>query len=232
MNPRLAQLRQVRGVWIGVETAAVPAVASGHLALDRQLPGQGWPRGSLVEILSPAPGIGEISLLLPALRRLAGEKRIAFVQPPFVPYAPALAQSGLPLERIAWIDTGGAEAQWAAEQSLRSGAVSAVLYWNAGADGLDLRRLQLAAEAGNALLFLFRPMSALAEPSMAAVRMALTPQNGKLRIDLLKARGGRPGVLQVDPFRRPTPPRSTDPLAPAIPPVRRAALTSSQADAR
>lgn len=227
MNPRLDPLRQVRGVWVGVETAPVPAVASGHLVLDRQLPGHGWPRGSLVEILTPAPGIGEVSLLLPALRRLAAEKRVAFVQPPFLPYAPALAQSGLPLERIAWIDAAGDDAQWAAEQSLRSGAVSAVLYWNASVDPLELRRLQLAAEASQALLFLFRPMSALAESSTAAVRMALTPQNGKLRIDLLKARGGRPGVLQVDPFRRPTPPRSLGPLVPAIPPVRRAALTST-----
>ena len=225
MNPRLDPLRQVRGVWVGVENAPVPAVASGHLVLDRHLPGHGWPRGSLVEILTAAPGIGEVSLLLPALRRLATEKRIAFVQPPFVPYAPSLAQSGLPLERIAWIEAAGEEAQWAAEQSLRSGAVSAVLYWGASVDALELRRLQLAAEASQALLFLFRPMSALASSSTAAVRMALNPQNGKLRIDLLKARGGRPGVLQVDPFRRTAPPRPSDPLAPAIPPVRRAALT-------
>lgn len=226
MNPRLAPLRQIRGVWLGGETVAVPAVASGHLALDRLLPGHGWPRGSLIEILPAAPGIGEISLLLPALRRLAGEKRIAFVQPPFVPYAPALASSGLPLERVAWIDTCGAEAQWAAEQSLRSGAISAVLYWGASSDALDLRRLQLAAEAGNALLFLFRPMSALAEPSMAAVRMSLFPQHGKLRVDLLKARGGRPGVVLVDPFQLPSSsPVKLDPGHRHSTPVRRAALT-------
>lgn len=226
MNARLDTLRQLRGVWLGTETAAVPAVASGHLALDRLLPGHGWPRASLIELLPAAPGIGEISLLLPALRRLAAEKRIAFVQPPFVPYAPALANSGLPLERIAWIDAAGAEAQWAAEQSLRSGAVSCVLYWDASREATELRRLQLAAEAGNALVFLFRPMSALGEASTAAVRLALTPQNGRLRIDLLKARGGRPGVVLVDPFRRlPSSEVAADPLRRHAPPVRRAALT-------
>jgi len=223
---RLDPLRQIRGVWLGGETAAVPAVASGHLALDRYLPGLGWPRGSLIEILPAAPGIGELSLLLPALRRLAGEKRIAFVQPPFVPYAPALANSGLPLDRIAWIKAEGAEAQWATEQSLRSGAVSAALYWGASHDATELRRLQLAAEAGNALLFLFRPLSAIDQPTTAAVRMSLYPQNGKLRVDLLKARGGRPGVVLVDPFRRPTSSAaSSEPPRQYATPVRRAALT-------
>ena len=124
-------------------------------------------------------------------------KRIAFVHPPFVPYAPALARSGLPLERIVWIDADGTEAQWAAEQSLRSGAVSAVLYWGASHDSTELRRLQLAAEAGNALVFLFRPLSALDQASVASVRLALTPQNGRLRIDLLKARGGRPSCRSM-----------------------------------
>lgn len=227
MNAKLDTLRQMRGVWLGNETAAVPAIASGHLPLDRQLPGHGWPRASLIELLPAAPGIGELSLLLPALRRLATEKRIAFVQPPFVPYAPALARSGLPLDRIAWIDAAGAEAQWAAEQSLRSGAVSAVLYWGASHDTTELRRLQLAAEAGNAMVFLFRPLSALNQASIAAVRLALTPQNGRLRIDLLKARGGRPGVVLVDPFRRlPSSEVAVDPLRRHTPPpVRRAALT-------
>lgn len=223
MNARLEKLRQIRGVWLGNDTAAVPAIGTGHAALDRLLPGNGWPRASLIELLPAAPGIGEISLLLPALRQLAEEKRIAFVQPPFVPYAPALANSGLPLGRIAWVRAEGVEGQWATEQSLRSGAVSAVLYWGASQDAAELRRLQLAAETGNALLFLFRSPSLRDQASMASLRLALTPCNGKLQINVLKARGGRPGVVLVDPFRRPSAEPAAEPYRPAVP-VRRVAL--------
>lgn len=198
-------LRGIQGVWRGTQSAAIPAIGSGHPALDLRLPGQGWPRGSLVELMPATPGIGEISLLIPALRRIAADKRIAFIHPPFIPFAPALNNSGLPLQRTVWIDAQQQNGQWAAEQSLRSGAVGAVLCWNASTDATDLRRLQLAAEAGGAIVFLFRSPSAMAQPSTAAVRIVLVPQNGRLRVDLLKARGGKPGTVVVDPYRNNAP---------------------------
>jgi len=40
---------------------------TGHAELDRCLPGGGWPRQGLIEILTDRNGIGELSLLLPAL---------------------------------------------------------------------------------------------------------------------------------------------------------------------
>ena len=40
---------------------------SGFAALDAVLPGGGWPHGQLVELLYDDPGIGELSLLAPAL---------------------------------------------------------------------------------------------------------------------------------------------------------------------
>ena len=40
---------------------------SGHARLDERLPGGGWPVGALTEIITPHPGLGELSLLLPAL---------------------------------------------------------------------------------------------------------------------------------------------------------------------
>jgi len=35
--------------------------------LDAELPGGGWPQGQLIELLHDDPGIGELSLLAPAL---------------------------------------------------------------------------------------------------------------------------------------------------------------------
>ena len=49
--------------------AILPTVASGFAMLDAELPGGGWPRGALTELLCDGSGVGEISLLQPALRR-------------------------------------------------------------------------------------------------------------------------------------------------------------------
>jgi len=73
------------------------AVPSGHPALDAQLPGGGWPSGSLTELLVRALGVGELRLLAPALRRLAHSGRqILLLAPPQLPYGPALAALGPP----------------------------------------------------------------------------------------------------------------------------------------
>ena len=47
--------------------------ASGFAALDAELPGGGWPRRVLSELLLPHPGVGEIRLLAPALVAVAAE---------------------------------------------------------------------------------------------------------------------------------------------------------------
>jgi hypothetical protein len=61
------------GVWrAGELDRAVPAgIPSGHAQLDAQLPGGGWPRGTLTEILHAGTGLGEVSLLFGALKAVA-----------------------------------------------------------------------------------------------------------------------------------------------------------------
>src|SRR3974390_3376207 len=69
------------------------ALVSGFDELDRRLPRGGWPLGALIELLSITEGIGELSLFLPALCRLAHDGRyIAWIAPPYIPSAPALTQ--------------------------------------------------------------------------------------------------------------------------------------------
>ena len=97
-------------VWRGRDQARQQAgLASGYPELDRHLPGGGWPRASLTEILTEHYGIGELRLLMPALARLATETSpqdfsepgwIAWVAPPFQPYPPALQQYGIDLSRM------------------------------------------------------------------------------------------------------------------------------------
>jgi protein ImuA len=67
----LTALAQNMAIWRADDLASpVDAVlASGHAALDAQLPGGGWPVGSMVEILQAQNGQNEWRLLLPALAR-------------------------------------------------------------------------------------------------------------------------------------------------------------------
>lgn len=181
------------------------ALASGFDELDQRLPRGGWPLGALIELLSVTAGIGELGLLLPALCRLAqGGRYVAWIAPPYIPYAPALAQRGLPLERLLIIHTRSlAESLWATEQALRCPAVGAVLGWASHVVDKRLRRLQLAAEAGGSLGILHRPLAAADEASPAALRLQLQPQHqGQgLDIHILKARGGRAGWSWQLPHR-------------------------------
>ena len=192
LDTLLAQRRLWRGQPRGqAQTACEP---TGHAALDAALPAGGWPEAALTELLLPADGVGELSLLLPTLARLSRAGRdIAWVDPPYRPYAPALARAGLDLARLHSVDTGGRQSAWALEQCLRSQACGAVLGWPQRADDKTLRRLQVAAEAGQAMGFLFRPLAAARNPSPAALRLQF--ESGGLRV--LKCRGSHPPASPV-----------------------------------
>jgi hypothetical protein len=192
-----------RQLWRGGEMARVEAWGTGYAALDACLPGGGWPTGALVEIAPHCDGLGELRLTLPALKSWCEAGRsVALVRPPHIPYAPALARFGLTLHSLLWVAAEqDDDAHWATEQLLREGA-AAVLLWSAVQEDRALRRLQLAAEAGKACAFLYRPSSTLSQTSPAAIRIALSAANDGVRLDLIKVRGSRPGKL-VLPLRCP-----------------------------
>lgn len=180
------------GVWRRSAAAQhhVRAVPTGLAGLDAQLPGGGWPCGALSEILFAYDGLGELSLLLPALAELTRKgQRVVFVAPPYIPYAPALAAHGLDLRYVVQIDAQAGSGAWSAEQCLRSGSCGAVLNWMQQADYTQLRRLQLAAESGDALAFLFRPACAANKASPAALRVQLHADDGQVELQILKCRG-------------------------------------------
>jgi hypothetical protein len=184
-------------LWQGRHFPPLSAQATGFALLDQHLPGGGWPLGTLIEILPACAGIGELSLLLPTLCAFTDAGRpVAFVAPPHLPYPPAFCGHGVPLKLCVWLDVPrDTDACWATEQLLREGAL--VLLWSAVTAQRPLRRLQLAAETGRSLAFLFRAQQALQQPSLAAVRVALYPDPQGVRTDLLKVRGGHAARLTV-----------------------------------
>ena len=185
-----------RKVWRGRQVQARQSglQPTGHQQLDERLPEGGWPAAALTELLLASPGCGELQLLWPSLARLTGEGgRVVLVAPPFIPYAPAWQAAGLDLRWLVQVRAEPAEALWAAEQCLRSGSCAAVLCWPQRVDDRALRRLQVAAETGQALAFACRPQEAAHNPSPAALRIAIDSRPAQWRV--LKCRGGLvPGV--------------------------------------
>jgi hypothetical protein len=189
----LAEILVRPDIWRGVLACApLPAVSSGFAALDAELPGGGWPRGALAELLVDGAGQGEMSLLIPALanvRETGGWSLL--VAPPYPLHAPAWMAAGVDLARLAVVSPASErDALWAMEQALASGAPRAVVGWASHADARALRRLQVAAVAGGALAFLYRPVRAAATASAAPLRLRLTGTGeGGLSVHILKRRG-------------------------------------------
>jgi cell division inhibitor SulA/protein ImuA len=197
-------------IWRGGSFArtSAPAIPSGFPALDAELPGGGWPSGALVEILPAHEGIGELRLLGPALAALTKRGlRLAWIAPPHLPYAPALAAAGIDIGKLVIVRALSAKAAlWATEQALASNSCGAVLAWPKSSKYAELRRLQIAAEGSRASAFLFRSPEAAREPSPAPLRIALCAAAGGLAVRVLKRRGA--------PLIRPV-------LLPALPPAAR-----------
>ena len=123
------------------------------------------------------------------------------------------ARSRWLLERSLFVDADDDGARlWAIDLALRCRALAAVV---ADAHGLPMaasRRLQLAAEAGDALALLARPPDELHAPSAAAVRWLVAREPGEVRpawrVTLRRAKGAssaaareaaRPFLLEGDP---------------------------------
>ena len=211
VNEALDNLLEHPRIWRARSTGGPEApqgLPSGYRQLDRHLPGNGWPRHALTEILVGHHGRGELRLLMPALARLcrAGHEPggdaaqagwIAWIAPPFQPYPPALAAWGIDLSRLLVVHPKSrSDTLWAAEQALASGNCAAVLLWPDGIDGRFSRRLQLAAEKGRSWAVAFRPLESRSEISAATLRLELVQGERGTDVFILKSRGGSPAMVQ------------------------------------
>lgn len=209
----LDDLTRHPGLWRGGSIIAEGGFSTGFADLDALLPGRGWPVPGLIEILSHQAGISGLRVVLPTLAALSQRGRwLIWVAPPHQPYAPALQAAGVDLDRVLVVDPRDAQNQplptfvpgnqpawrkpqdselWALEQALRFTGCGAALAWVTQLEGLALRRLQLACEAGGSLGFLFRPATDAVRPSPAALRLLLASkvESAQLEITITKCRG-------------------------------------------
>jgi protein ImuA len=180
----------------------------------------------LTELLLPHPGLGELRLLVPALSRIAGATEasasigrcVMLFDPPAALCGWALAQLGVNAQQLLVVygregARGAAclrrvlpcaDLLWALEQALKSGHVGAVLAWLPQRLKADaLRRLQLAAQAHDGPVFLFREIESRLKPSAAPLRLMLQGAGiDRLAVRVLKRRGpplDQPVVLELPP---------------------------------
>ena len=204
--PSAALLKLHPALWRGSQfgARAGPTVSTGFSTLDTELPGQGWPTGALIELLTPHSGIGEIRLLRAALHAQASQQPVVLLQPPYQPNIACWSDWRFGSQRLLHLTPQRArDAYWAAEQILKNGSCAALLFWAHPVQTSVLKRLHLAAQSSQTLFFMFRPHSVQSEASPAVLRVLLSAeQTGALTLSILKRRGpacGHPITLAASP---------------------------------
>jgi protein ImuA len=173
-------------------------VACGLEAVDRALPGGGFPRGALSELCG-GPASGKTAVALSLLARLGEEDLFAWIDGRGELYPPAAAARGVDLGRLLLVrppvmppaagpspagEASWRSALWAAEAVLASGAFAAAVLdvplprVVPGAEAVA-RRLQSAVERGGAVgLWLSPARGGIRVP--AAVRLELSAEHGRI----------------------------------------------------
>ena len=167
------------------------ATATGFIQLDQELPDGGWPQQGLMELLCPRWGVGELPLLSPAMAQLSQQGRwLAWVSPPWLPYAPGLLNAGVNIENILVIQPKTEkDALWAMEECLQSGSCSIVLGWPKKPLPQQLKRLHVAAQKGESLCVLMRHEQCSQQPSPAPLRIELGALQKEISLRILKRKG-------------------------------------------
>jgi protein ImuA len=184
-------------LWLGHQLgrSGAETVPSGFAALDAELPGGGWPRRVLSELLLPHPGVGEIRLLAPALVAAQRAGRLVMVfDPPAVLSAAALPALGFDLTEFLVVHTRiipGSDSLWALEQALKSGHVGAIVAWLPPRLRAErLRRLQLAAHQHDGAAFVVREAATAVRPTASPLRLSRQAGGAdRLLVRILKRRG-------------------------------------------
>ena len=118
------------------------AIATGFRELDRLLPHRGWPLGITLEVLTSQCGAGELRLLMPAMATLTQQGLyVAWIAPPYIPYAPNLLQHGIDIRYVIVIDAHENNQYWSMEKLLSCKECGMALMWPTSYTDKNIRRL-------------------------------------------------------------------------------------------
>lgn len=196
----LQQLLRRSDLWKGRSGPVVraEAVPTGYPELDKVLLHGGWPVKGLIEFQQQNFGHGEWHLLLPSLRYLLQQAGcLVLINPPAVPYAPALAQQGIAVDRLLVIDPLQKK-DWlvSVREVLAANCCVAVFCWEPKQRLLypELRKLQLSVSQSGTLCFLLRSRAQKSagkaySNSPAVLRLQLQSREKGLQVQIEKQRG-------------------------------------------
>lgn len=188
--------------WIGNNHSSCKEVVStGNLILDEFLLG-GWPISSLTELIIKKEGLGELSLIMQTVKKYTDRNHLCiWLNPPYEPYPPALANAEVALNNLLIINTSSVkEWLWVAEQSIRDNALLLLWNRNQNINYQMLRKLQLAASETILPVFLFNSPEATRDSSPAFLRIIIdSSQTKTLLLTLKKLRGKAPGQQLIMP---------------------------------
>lgn len=211
-------LRQIERASDGVRAADRSAVSLGIQAIDSHLPGGGLILPGLHHIYGPdAPArqmdgavaafTARLATRLQDCESIGAAKPVLWIEDASSPalHGPGLAQFGLDMSRLYLLQNHALpERLWAAEEALRSGAVSGVII---EANRLDLtaaRRLLLAAKTGGSLGILLSsaPNADISTGPMSRWQVQMHHPRG-WEIHLERCRGAAPASWVLpDPARQ------------------------------
>ena len=197
MNNSLRELvRNNPHLWSGDEVCQEKpgGIPTGHASLDAILPGGGWPENAVVEMITPHWGTGELQLLLPLMKSMTRRRRwILWVCPPYIPYAPALVNADIDINFLMTIgpNISCRDALWTVEKALQSQRCGLLMAWLNHLPNGVIRRLQLAADAGNTPCVLFRNQRGKNSPAALQLQVEYSDRGSDRGIHarVLKARG-------------------------------------------
>lgn len=196
----LADLRARLGPMAGAAAGARGVIAPPLPALGPHLAGGGLARGALHQVTGGAGTLFVLALLAGLEGPVLWLPRRADL------YAPGLAEAGFDPARLLLLPgLSRRDALWALEEGLKSPALAAAVAEWPVEDHRLMRRLQLAAEAGGVTGFLLHdgPAGAgavtswRADPAPAPGDGLPGPGPARLVLELLHARGGRPGSWDI-----------------------------------
>jgi len=165
-------------------------ISTGHPLLDATLPHGGWPLHSVIDMVTPHWGMGEIQLLFPLLQHFTQlQRRVILVVPPKLPDLSVLRHAGIDLDYVTVIDasTSCYMTLDSIEQALQAQDCALVLSWISWLPNGVIRRLQIAAESANSLIIMFRKRNDHNSP--AQLRLHLHASNTGVHVQILKAHG-------------------------------------------
>lgn len=214
-NDIIDRLKQDLLLWEGFRPLANGArEVAGLQAIAASFPHARFPAGAVHEFLSSRPEeaaasggfiTGLISALTPANRVCLWISARQTVFPA------ALKIFGIAPDRVIFVNTSREKnVLWAAEEALKSRAVTTVVAEVHEMDFMPSRRLQLAVERSQALGFILRTADRHLTATACTARWRVSPASSRLEnnlpgvgfprwdVELLKIRNGRPGRWTVE----------------------------------